>query len=145
MDGFDSLPDEDVAQSPNGDEPARSGVQPETGVEHLWNATPGCLYAGVETNAPATSIRASKAPNSLITAVANSISTQARPIADSTVRPRCWIHWPLARHARLGVGDQERRVTMHTFAQKPKACQQTTFLKSALADRTHLAQTHTVN
>src|SRR6516162_4476905 len=51
MDGIDSLLDEDVAQSPDGDEPARSGVQPETGAEHLWNATSGCLYARVGTEA----------------------------------------------------------------------------------------------
>jgi hypothetical protein len=49
MDGLDSFPDEDVAQSPNGDELARSGVQPETGTEYLWNATSGCLHASIET------------------------------------------------------------------------------------------------
>src|SRR5512138_3542693 len=120
MDGFDSLPDEDVAQSPNGDEPARSGVQPETGVEHLWNATPGCLYAGVETNAPATSIRASKAANSLITAVANSVSTQARPKPALRYSPKRTS--TINTRRRYGLDDRIRRCAVVRFLSSRSRC-----------------------
>src|SRR4029079_3134350 len=47
VDGLDPFLDQDVAASPNGNEPAGPGVQPKTGAKHLWNATVGCIHEGV--------------------------------------------------------------------------------------------------
>ena len=46
MDGLNPF-SQDVAEGPNGNDPASPGVQPETGVEHLWNAAADCLHAGI--------------------------------------------------------------------------------------------------
>ena len=47
MDGFDALSDQNVTEGPNGNESAGPGVQPETGTEHLRNATSGCFHDGI--------------------------------------------------------------------------------------------------
>ncbi len=51
---------------------------------------------------------------------------------------------PLSRKP-LGFEANERRLTMRTFAQKPKATQQTTSAKSTIPGRAHFGQSREVN
>jgi hypothetical protein len=81
MDGIDSFPDKDIAEGPNGNEPPRSGVQPETGAVHLRNATSGCVHEGVARSAPLRDLKfmCRTTPARRETAAARSVSTQPRP------------------------------------------------------------------
>src|SRR5262245_31779212 len=52
MDGIDSFPHQNLAEGPNGDEPACPSVQPEASVEHLRNAKADRVHDGLGRSRP---------------------------------------------------------------------------------------------